>query len=225
MRERPLSGRIPGLGHLLVGQPEIGERLQRALNLKGQLPEFTEDEYGVSCTVEDLTLPEFRYLRRFNQFHSGLNVAAVAAQQSFTILAPVGGAAAGRQVLTVVDQVILANQTAAVQAFSIGLASFAGFVMTATICNILDDRQRVPATTSQAFNSHNFFNSAAPPPIDRPVIAVVPIGGTVTITGPWIMTNKDNLNPLGLVVSCATINAAAIISLMWRERFLMPSEQ
>jgi hypothetical protein len=218
-----MGDRIPGLGHLLNGQPELGERLQRALLLKGEIPQFLEQRIGVSITVDDLTRAEYDYLRRTTRFVSGLTAGAVAAQLSQVVLGFPAGATLRH--LLAVDQLIISNFGAAAMSCGFGVAALAAVVPTVQGL-AADDRLWTTGgggTPSVAMLG-NGANAASPLSVQAGAV-VLPGNSSIIVPCNFLMTNQlFGVARLGVYVVGNTVNQAVGATFCWRERSLLSSE-
>ena len=104
-------------GRFIVNQADIAQRMSRGLGMDGsELPQAIDKQHNASIQVEDLTHPEFWWLRRGLRYGCGNDTAAVAGQFSFWELTL---AATGAKRLVVVEQLIIS--TSAASTVSIGL--------------------------------------------------------------------------------------------------------
>lgn len=221
----PFDTRIPGLGHLLVGQPDIAGRLSRALALKGELPQFTEQDYNLGITVEDLTRPEFNWLRREARYFGGTQVGAVAAQFSQITFSTL---VAGTRGLAVVEKIVLSNITGAANGFIVGMSLTGGSVIAPTL-NAAPGDDRVGIAPG-GFGPGMFgvgFGTSAGTPIAAPTFTTIqlPANESFVLEGPWVLTGA----PIGiarsiLVVTSTQVNVAIAASFYWRERSLLATE-
>jgi hypothetical protein len=199
------------VGQLLVGQPDLGEQLFRSLDLKGDLPQQLDPTFASSLTVEDLTRPEFWWLRRGRLFSSGAFIAAVAGQQSFASLAPINTPG-----LAIVERVYVgSNGGPAVSLCGLGPAVAAGTVQQV---NVNDDRNGLVAQPSLLALTTG--TSAAPTPPNNGISFVTPSAATVVLEGPWILTGNQNL-----VVLHITPNIPLTVGFKWRERAIQNNER
>lgn len=217
-----------GLAHLLLGQPDVSERLMRALALKGALPQFLSREYDGSVTVEDLTAPEYDYLRRFQRFQAGGVVTAVAAQFGQAVLGRNG--AGNRGALAVVDKVVIVNLDAAVRSFYVGmLQNGAGIGPGAGNELMADDRvnQNATAVGTRSLFTCGFGSNAA----DFHTAGHIPIsiqaGATVILDVRYILTGVADagaVNPRLLFVGHSSVNVAFGFGFFWKERAMLATE-
>lgn len=209
----------------LLGYAEYAETLMRSLGLKGDLPADIARMFDVGFTINDLSDPEFQYLRRAVLWESGGTQNAVAAE--FGVLALGGRAGATtRTSLAIIEKCVITNLGAGTIPFSIGV----DWASTATFASGLnrssyprDDRAALVSTSAFATgtdsdpaqligSSHYVFNLNA--------------NESREITGPWIISNKPNAAglPSLFLVQCATVNNAFRAGVMWRERELHDTE-
>lgn len=223
---------LPGLAHLLLGQPDISERLMRALALKGALPQFLGQEFDASVTVEDLTAPEFGYLRRFLPWQAGQAKGAVVGEFSMLTLGPRTNQL--RNALAVCDYITISNQNAAAQSFRYGLVPESAIGSSAPVSNgePMDDR----VTANQPLNSVQPIygvgvgsNAVDPLTQGPPNAGFVRLGvdQTVLIPGPWIITCAANSTAAArqvLAIWTQSVNLSVAGNFKWRERGLLATE-
>jgi hypothetical protein len=219
-----------GLGHLLIGQPDLSEGMMRSLGLKGTLPEYIEGELNASITAADLRDPEYLWLRRTARFMRGARVAAVAAQFGARVLLPQVGAP---RALAVVEKITLGNPSAVAMAF---LVQMGGLNTTITQPNAvseytLDDRINVV----NAFGYTPTFSVAAfaavTQIVDTGAFAYdVPANSSLEIYPDWVLTGRRVGNGgtvtdfIGAMVQGSIVNQAFDVGFTWRERGLLASE-
>lgn len=219
----------PGLAHLLLGQPEISERLMRGLALKGALPQYLGQEFEPNVLVEDLTAAEYDYLRRFNRYQAGAQVPAVAAQFGqavFGRLAP-----GSRSALAVVDRIMISNLSAAACAYWVGfLQNGAGLGPGAGNELPTDDRvnQLLTVVGTRTLFTSGFgsnaadFHTAGHMPIQLGVNQTIWLDPRYILTG---VADAGAVNPRILFIGCATANSSFGFGFFWKERALLTSEQ
>jgi hypothetical protein len=207
---------------LVSKQAEIAERLMRALNIKGDLPDKLEPIFSLDVTTEDLTLPEFWYLRRGAYFDGGASPVATAAQYSFVSL----GAPQLSPVLAVVEKVTIYNPDVVARTFNVGT--------TYTVTNPANAEQ-LPRESRDGFRRSAFCVAARTSATaqltgNASYLAVVPAGGQVVVDGPW-MLSAAKLSPAGppgqlpqVTVQSENFNIAMRAHFVWRERFQQESE-
>jgi hypothetical protein len=214
------------LGALLIGQPELSEQVMRALDLKGDLPQMLDVGYQPVIIAEDLTAPEFRWLRRNARLSQGITIAAVAAQFSQGAFAPLASA---RNTLAVVEKLILANLAAASASFlidsqpNITVGAAPGIPRTA-----LDDRS-IPTGQLQPAPSFGLVSATAAAGLTAAgaIIVAVPAGSTLVLDLNWVFTARQVLTtpaPSLLLVQSGNVNTQIQFSVVWRERTLLSSE-
>lgn len=215
----------PGLGHLLLGQPDLAEQFMRALALKGQLPSYLGAEFEPSITVLDLGRIEYAYLRREQVFQGGALQGALAANFNYITL---GLIATGRGVC-VVDQIVLLNTSAAAQRFAIYLNQNATIGSAGTLVSARDDR----VSKGTPARSGIFGVGATQDPADVAaglfgvVNVLVPAGQTAIFPCGYVLTgNNDPSNgqPIRLTVQTTTVNLSSAAYFNWRERAGVASE-
>jgi hypothetical protein len=224
--------RTPGLAHLLIGQPDIGERLMRALALKGQLPQYIDGDIDPSVTVEDLTGREYDYLRRFIPWAASFGqVAGGAGVWSLVGIGP--KSTQGRSAIAVVDRVWIQNSTAGALTYRLGLfpTTATGTLLAVTGVAPIDDRvlNNVPAGQNGLFAGGG-GTSAVDPITGIPgstATFTVPGGNTFEVVGPWILTGATNTAGAQhyLAITPVLANTVVNATFYWRERALLATEQ
>jgi hypothetical protein len=213
---------VPGVGHLLVGQPEIAEAAQRALSMKGQLPTETDQRYGLGVTVADLTDPEYWWLRRGTRWGVGVNTGAVAAQFSIACLQT--QSVAPQAALVILDEVIICNAGVA-GTFSFGVQwTGPGFALTSTP-NVADGRQLQAAFTPYA-QAGGGTNAVSQIQASQPAVQLA-ANSFISVKGPFILGGKDNgiTGTDRFIVQNNTVNNNMLVTFLWRERAELVTER
>jgi hypothetical protein len=210
----------PELGYLLLGQPDLSELLMRALQLKGNLPQYLEGEISPSVTLFDLTATDYLWLRRQSRWRIGATQAAVAAQ--FAIFA-FGTNVADRSVLALLEGITFDNTTAGPLTFQYGISlAGAGGVAFAGAGVFCDDRQQ---STAAQYRGGVGTNAAAPLGGNPPSI-IVPANSSVYLPLGDVLTARDNgVFTSVFIAQGAAVNTPLRVSLVWRERALLASEK
>lgn len=212
-----------GEGTFLLGYAEYAESLMRTLGLKGDLPADIQRSFGVGFQVNDLSDPEFQYLRRAVLWESGGTQNAVAAEFGIMVLAGRAGATT-RTALAIIDKCIITNLGAAA-AFSVGV----DWGSLATIASInrtsypRDDRAALVATSAFATGTDS---DPAQLLGSSHYVVTLAANQVIEIAGPWVISNKPNAagNPSFFGVQCGLVNNAFRAGVMWRERELHDTE-
>lgn len=219
-----------GVGYLLVGQPTLSAGLARALATKGDQPQYIDPRYDLSITAYDLTTPENRWLRRINTFEAWASQAAVAAQNQGVQLGAgtiAGGVA--RNMITVCEKVIVANENAATQRFLVGLSTNNFGASSGPFFGYAADDRSLDA--SAAIQSNAFLATQSNPgaliAANRSRLVTVPAGASVEVNGPWIISGKPTSGgvTVSLVVAGGQSNIIVTAAFRWYERELLASEQ
>lgn len=223
----------PGVGHLLVGQPEVGERLQRALALKGALPQFTQDDYALDVVAEDFTQDEYQWLARRTSWTRGSRAAAPGAGL-VNVWSLSNPNTASSRVLAVVDQIWIANDTAANQSWAVGLSvQNAPGALVPIDMGPNDVRQSdSPITVQSAFNVNQGTNATAYFPLQNvgAFQVFLPPNSQLLIPCRYILGDSRGRLVGGtqsLFVSQGNLNVGgALCGVMfrWRERAQLASE-
>lgn len=194
----------------------------RSLAMKGDLPRELLGQIQAGIQLEDLSAPEFLWTRRTVLYELGTSQAAVAAQ--FGIVAfTTRVAAQGRNVLCVVEQVIIGNTTAGVQQVAYGVSFNGSLIADPTaVANRRDDRA-LAITSSYSLAAGT--NAASPLAGTSHKLATMPAGGSFVDEKPFILTNNDNgVFRAGLIFATTVVNQAINVSVTWREREIMQEE-
>lgn len=213
-----------GEGTFLLGYAEYAECLMRTLGLKGDLPADIERSFGLGFQVNDLSDPEFQYLRRGVLWESGGTQNAVAGEFGVMVLAGRLGATT-RQVLGIIDKCIISNIGAAIATFSVGVdwGSLATIASVNRTSYPRDDRAALVATSAFATGTDS---DPAQLLGSSHYVMTLAIGQVIEIAGPWIISNKPNAagNPSFFAVQCGLVNNAFRAGVFWRERELHDTE-
>lgn len=210
-------------GGMLLGIPDYGEQLMRALGLKGDIPSYIAPELIATLQVDDLSRGEYAWLRRTARFQVGGTVVAVAGQ--FGIWTFFGQNNANRNLMGIVDSLSIGNPGAAAITVSFAGVTFTGVggVTPNRFGQNLDDRQFL--NVQSAFAGGVGANAVNPTPAQA-CLYVVPAGGSLDIPQlPVILTNVPftTFNP-SLLVVCSAVNTAFTVAMSWRERQVLDSE-
>jgi len=200
-------------GVLNIGQPDIGDQTFRALQLKGPIPNELERQIGLSIQVLDFQDPEYRYLKRESLAWGGGPLAAGGAGNfGFGSLRGVDGK------ILVVEQIWLANATAAVLEYRVGTQAQFPAGVGATPGIPRDTRMGVNATQGGAVRLGVDPAPTLPP---LPFSVLVPIGNTVVLQPNVILNSATSF------LSCIanTANVRVDVAFLWRERAMLTSEQ
>lgn len=210
-----------GIGHLLLGQPEISEQLMRALDIKGDSPRLLDAAYSAQVIAEDLTRPEFDYLRRLNRFAGARRVGPVVGQFPQVVLGHTP-AFAGRS-LIVMDMLTIENSNAAALQIVFGLASVGAIAPDPAFPGAgSDDR----LTVAQSIGCVGAGANAVSPLATISASITLPASTSLFLPITYVLTNN---RPAGLpqralyVVGNAT-NTGLGAAFWWRERVLLGSE-
>lgn len=218
---------------MAVGAPTFSERLMRALELKGLLPNFIRPGFSPVVLAADLTEPQYRWLSRERMYFASGSAAAVPANnQTYALLFN----PPGPDSLCIVDSIRLYNREATGQLWGIYLDNSTppGGAFTARI-QTLDGRADGPSAAVgpfqpwQAFPATFIFAGASV----NAVPATAPLweigaGQALEIFGPWVLGRfpkpSPDLPPTRLIVHSQAVNVASSIIWRWRERAVQSSE-
>jgi hypothetical protein len=204
------------LAYRLIGQPELAEQLQRAMELKGDTPQLVAPVLGWGVQADDYTREEYWWLRRGTRFCTSANVAAVAGQKAYHQLGrPVAG---DRSSIAVTESITLVNQNAAGMLVYIGLQAYPA-LSAPSVVNIgnMDDRQA--ANVSAAFQLSS-GTSAAPGTFQGSHSIFLAQGQVAYLPLRYILTGN-----LLLSIIADVANLSLLADLVWRERALLSSER
>ncbi len=211
-----------GLGYLLLGQPALSSLVARALATKGDQPQNLEQRYQLGVNALDLTDPEYRYLMRRPTFGVGVSLAAVAAQFGIYEFGPSAGRPGA-----VIESLILSNLQAAASGFFFAVTTIASGAVGAGVFGFPeDDRFFSPALVPRgAYSLASGSNAVNPLAGSNPRIVQLPASTSIELTGPWMLSGKDNgVTIARLTVVTSQVNVASAVSVRWRERELLASE-
>lgn len=209
---RILTGGIPP-GVLALGQPDLPEVVFRALGLKGSLPLELDRQFQLGITVEELTKPEFAWLKREQLGTGGGTVAAGGAGQF-----GFGSLRGSNDRLVVNDRIIIANSTAATVLYALGMQttfpSGAGSIPGVP----RDGRSGVGSTTLGG--AVRMGTDPAPVAPGLVTYVSVPAGGSFCWDVPFILAGSGHF----FSVICQTANVRVDVAFYWRERVQQSSE-
>lgn len=211
---------MPDFPELLLNQLDIGTRLLRALDVKGENLGRISPRYDAEILAEDLTQEEFLWLRRYGRYSNGAGQAAVAAQNSVVCWGP---SLAQRSMLGVLELFSVLNTTAAAIQVSFGVADpSAGAPVAVGAGRPLDDRQ----TGSTAVIP--FFGVAAAatatPPLAAAFQLLVSANSEQLVQLPVVLTGNSGTGGRFHFYVQGPLNTALTCGFVWRERPLLPSE-
>lgn len=212
---------LPGLAHLLLGQPDLAELLMRGLALKGALPSFSGSEFQPVVTALDLTDPEYDYLRRLSRYQGGASVAAVAAQFTYVVLGRANFGA--RDMIAAVQQIVIANNNAAALGASIYVTDNNALGVGGGQNLQMDDR----LSTRSAFTIGSGTLAANVSGGLFGVLNVtIPANSTLVLPVDYVLTNRNGATdiPFQLWVQSNAVNVQMAVTFVWKERAALPSE-
>jgi hypothetical protein len=223
-RDQPWAGEQ--LAHGLIGQPGIAERLIRALGLKGRSPQYIEPDFGSSISVEDLTQPEFAWLRRARRMQLNIGLNAVAAQFSFGLFGPPSASFGSRPAIAITEAIIVTNGAAGTSLINVGMSSQQGFAIVAGQSGPVDDRTLLAGGVAP-FSNFGFqpFNNATPPAINGQIQFIVGAGASFILPVNYVLTGfPHTATPIALQIACNGVNLPLTASIVYRERELLVTE-
>lgn len=209
----------------------------RALEIKGDLPQHLTPEYTPTIQANDLTEPEFQYLRRTELKCAGAGQLAVAAQFSYAaLMRALGTFTIDRLALAVVERIVITNTSAGGLNFFLYFDQLGTPVVTpAPTVDVFPRDDRAGSGTLQTTQGL-FVQVVGASATDRSLnyghklTYAVPASSSLSIEGPFILTGRGDptggvANPLTyLVVQTAALNTNLNVNFFWRERLLLPSE-
>lgn len=212
----------PGVGHLLIGQPDYNDQAARLLDVKGELPDTLTGAYQLSFRADDFTRMEYRWLRRMTTWQLGLTQAAVAGQFSIFGFIP----SALQRSLIVIERIIFTNPNAAAMAVAYGVtASGFGGIAMATTGHMLDDRQfRAASSGARGGVGTNAVNPIAGAGLNFSQ-TIIPASAAVELREELVLTNAPatTFQP-GFIAAVTQVNLTLVCSIRWRERQLLGAE-
>lgn len=200
---------------LETNQQDYATLMNRALQLQRNPPGVLDPRVQAGLTIDDLTRPEFQWLRRTNLYEAAGGRLAVVAQRAYMQLVPAPG------MLTVVSEVKIYNANAFTQILNVGMA-LGNAPLSGIPTSILDDR--IPAFQSAAAVSSG---STAAPIAPTGQLVVLVTQQSITIPCNYVLTgNKGPAAPPFRCVSVVdtAVNTQINVGFTWSERFLLPSE-
>jgi len=223
---QPVIGPPQGLG-----APSFSERLMRALELKGLLPNFLRPGFSPVIIAGDLTDPEYKWLSRERMYHNAASAAATAANNQIYQL---GFLTANQDQICIVDSFRIYNRevTAQLWGWYITTALLGGTVSTRV--QTLDGRADGPSGGAGPFFAWQSFPTSQVQqlaavqalPAQAPVIEV-PAGQAVEVVGPWVLgivKSSFVSPPAFLNVHSLAVNVGSSFLIRWRERPVQSSE-
>lgn len=212
----------PGVGRLLIGQPDYNEQAGRLLEVKGELPDTLEPSYQLGFQADDFTRMEYRWLRRMTTWQLGLTQSAVVGEFSIFAFIP---SVLSRQ-LIVLERIIFTNPNGSGMAVAFGItaAGFGGFAI-ATPGHMCDDRQFAAASSgAQAGVGSNVVNPISGAGLNFSQV-IVPAGGAVELREELVLTNVPSTLTAGFIAAVTQTNLTLVTSIRWRERALLGTER
>lgn len=202
---------------LFIAQPDIGQRVYGGLAVAQTWEGELENKARLSVLAEDLTQPEFWFLRGGRSLAVGAPITAVAAQFSTLQLVP----DATTQSLIIVDSVIITNTQAAVSAYAFGFGiPTAGLPVIQPVA--MDDGNPAvifPGSISAA-EVRAGTAAVAPSVGNCPIVHLPANSGLIQFNGPWIIRRHT-----AFIVRSVAANILCTIALKWRERVLLDTER
>lgn len=212
---------------LLNAQPEIAERAIRALDLKGDVPNMIDSTEQLSITVEDLTAPEYEWLRRgYRQCVAGAPAAA-AGNFSGVVL---GTLTPQNSVLAVIRRFRLYNFAAAAQNFRwavIQSTAWAGFTLVNSFPAVCDSRSLIAAAGIPSSQFKVFTGNLAVNPVASGCLVGLPAGGVADIKVPIILSDTTEFGTAASPAFMLFVDAANVsfhLEIEYSERLMMQSE-
>lgn len=196
-------------------QPDLGQLLQRAIGAQQDISGNVQGALQPALLLDDLTLPEYRWLRRMQTFSTFGTVAALAGNVSGIqfFKKPLTSRA-----LAVVHNIIITNLNAAAASFQLGITFGVPNLGTLTIAR-MDDRQPAivtPGGISQ-FDAQT-FQAAVPPAVFGPFVRLQP-STSMVLPNVFIVGAGASLL---MMTGAGNLQFAA--SFDWRERATIPLE-
>lgn len=215
---------MPG-GQFLLGYAEYAEAVMRSLGLKGDLPREIQTSFGLGVQLLNLEAPEFLYLKRSVLWESGGTVSAVAAENGIFALGGRAGSSS-REVLAIVDKIIITNIAAAAQTFAVGVDWFSLATFPAGLNRTSYPRDdRAALVSSSAFATGTDTTAGALMGSSHTIVTLQ-TNERIQIDGPWVLSNKPNAAGLASVFACegSVVNQGFRAAVFWTERQLHDTE-
>jgi hypothetical protein len=211
---------------LSVGAPSFSERIMRAMEVKGLLPNVLRSSLGPVILAGDLTAPEFKWLSRERMyFGSTAQAASPANNQIYELIY----GAPSTDTMCIVDSVRIFNREVTSQLWGIYIASAIIGGANSPRVGVNDGRSDGPgnpgsATTplpAFAASTLSTFQGVQAVPATSPLWEIA-AGTSMEILGPWILT----LSRFGTIlrVHSNSVNVASSVTFKWRERPMLTSE-
>lgn len=218
---------------ILINQLDIGSRLVRGLDAKGEIPKLTSPDYELEILTEDFTQPEYMWLRRATYWTRSARLAAPGAGL-VNVWSLTNANLAASKVLAVVDQIWITNDTAANQLWAIGLSAqntVGAFVTLDFGPN--DVRQSVtPLSVQSAYNINAGTNAVALFPLANAGSFQIMVPANTCLLVPCHYILGDSITRLtggsqSLFVSQGNLNVGGAlegVGFRWLERPQLQSE-
>lgn len=218
----------PSLDLLTVQQPNLSDRVIRALDIKGDVPGLLQPRYDLSIQADDFTLPEYKYLSRTMMMAATAAQAAGAALFSYVGLTFLAASSASSDLrICRVKRVTFTNPNAGA-IFVSGALSTGDLTVFATgsTPTPLDSRWLKNGVQARGSMRTVVANIATPPPVQ--VLFGVAAGGNVTYELDAVLSNF----PTGftgqtggvLLFAPSAVNQSLQVTFEWEEREAMSSE-
>lgn len=184
--------------------------LTKSLGLQKRAPGVLDPRVQVGLTLDDLTAPEYLFLRGMRSFQGRASRAATAGNLNYTTLQ---GAA---NLLAVVDEITIVNTNAALAGYKVGL-SVANANMTNGAIAVRDGRLVGVSSACSLYSG-----TAVGPTSPEGLYVQVDPGQMLTIRVPYVLAKNVGT---ALQVVSTIANQTTDIAFRWRERALLPSEE
>jgi hypothetical protein len=223
-----LAGPQPVIGPpMALGAPSFSERLMRALELKGLLPNFIRPGFSPVILSADLTQGEYRWLSRERMYFGSMIAAASPGNNQVYEL--IYGAPSF-ETSCIVDEIRIYNKEAVSSTWGIYIASAIAGGAANTRISPLDGRSDGPGNGGAIYASLPAFAAATMAslqlvqaiPATAPTWEVPPTSSLV-IPGPWVLTLQHVA--FILRVHSNAVNVGSSVVFKWRERQIQSSEQ
>lgn len=207
-------------GMLAINQPEQAERFARTFGIKGDLPNVCDPLLQLGITLDDLTQPEYWWLRRGRRFDSFSSNVATALNFGKVFL----GSPQATDAFAVVERVTIINQLATQAAFRIGMV-FA--VASAANANQKPRDSRIGINGRAVFVCNAALGVGNDLTNNAAIVVNVPPTSTLFVDGPWIISGQNNggTQLSSLMVETDAINQPIAASFTWRERTMLVEER
>ncbi len=203
-------------GYLETRDPRVWERLLRAQDLKGDIPQLLAALLSPVALLEDYSQPEYAWLRRTRRLTAASSIGAVAAQYPVVQLTN----ASSNRIIRVRQLSILNMNAGGAITVGVGIVKTAVAVFGSLTFPMCDDRQ--PPTTAPGAGNMGATNLAAPMTEMLDMFRLrMPADTMVVLDVPWVLAGLNNGY---LTIHGQNQNTALGASVVYDERDQLSSE-